>query len=340
MITMEAPSGVMFKALIETDKEKHFRITFGWKELAEHLGIRSGDLLILELAYKDHFRVYVYDEDDMCEKNLYVMDWEESHRKFISWKSADDSMNAAINERERAHADVICTEASNGKTMLVSQDHVLSSPSKNHLSKSSTYSTVQKRGIEESKEFGKSTAKHIVKNDCLEITTYYLPFKVQSYIKPHFTLKDLQQVYQNLHVQTQQAFENAVSYSSTNPFFIRMMIHSNVCSGYTLGIPKSFGVEHMSADQEHVVLIDARKRAWSVTFLGHKNDHSTLSGGWRHFVLDHKLKCGDICIFEKMSTKALTAFNVHIFRVHKADRQELLNKVPAKLSSVIARGFT
>ncbi|KAH7295252.1 hypothetical protein KP509_27G039600 [Ceratopteris richardii] len=332
MITLEAPSGVMFKALIEIDKEKHFRITFGWKELAEHLGIRSGNLLILELVFKDHFRVYVYDEDDKCEKNLYVIDCEESYRRVITWEPTDDGLNfgAAINERERAYADVICTNASNGKTMILSQD-VLSSPSKYHLSKSSTYSSAKKRGIEESKEFGKSKGVHIAKNDCMEITTYYLPSKVQNYIKPHFTLKDLQQVYQNLHVQTQQAFENAVSYSSTNPFFIRMMIHSNVCSGYSL---------HMSADQEHVVLIDARKRAWSVTFLGHKNDHITFSAGWKHFVLDHELKCGDICIFEKMSTKALTAFNVHTFRVHKADRQELLNKVPPKLSSVIARGFT
>ncbi|KAH7291767.1 hypothetical protein KP509_29G034700 [Ceratopteris richardii] len=158
MITLEAPSRVMFKAHIEVDEKKHFRITFGWKELAKHLGIRSGSLVIFELAYKAHFR----------------------------------------------------------------------------------------------------------------------------------------------------------------------------------GIPKSFAVKHMKADPEHVALIDARNKAWSVIFLGHKNDHLSFCGGWKYFVLDHKLKCGDICIFEKMSTKAFTAFNVHTFRVHKGDRQELVNKVPPRLSSVIA----
>ncbi|KAH7291778.1 hypothetical protein KP509_29G035400 [Ceratopteris richardii] len=336
MVTLEAPSWVMFKAHIEVDEKKHFRITFGWKELAKHLGIRSGNLVILELVYKAHFRVYVYDGDDRCEKNFDAMNSEESYTRVTSGEPSDNRMNIGtiITERERAHACVLCPNAENGKIMLLNQDIHL-------ISKASTYSNVKNKTIEENKELEKNKATHTVKNDCMKmIASCHLPPKVQRDIKTHFTLKDLQQVYRSLHAQTQQAFENALSYSSSNPFTIRMMISSNVCHGFKLAIPKSFAVQHMNADPECVALIDASKRTWAVTFLGHKNDSPSLSGGWRHFVLDHKLKCGDICIFEKISTKALTAFNVHTFRVNKTDRQELLNKVPAMLSKVIARGFT
>ncbi|KAH7291774.1 hypothetical protein KP509_29G035000 [Ceratopteris richardii] len=215
-----------------------------------------------------------------------------------------------------------------GKAMLLSQDvHPIST--KKRFSKSSIYSNVSEREIEASREYEKNKVAHTVRNDYVEIATCDLPSKVQSYNKPQFTLKDLQQVYHSLH-----------SYSSSNPFTIRMMVRSNVCCGYKVGIPNSFAVKHMKADPEHVALIDARNKAWSVIFLGHKNDHPSFSGGWKYFVLDHKLKCGDICIFEKMSTKAFTAFNVHTFRVHKGDRQELVNKIPPRLSSVIARRCT
>eukprot|EP00250_Pteridium_aquilinum_P028196 c36747_g1_i1 orf=201-365(+) len=54
----------------------------------------------------------------------------------------------------------------------------------------------------------------------------------------------------------------------------------------------------MSAELEHVALIDTENKAWSVIWLGHNNPILSFSGGWKHFAVDHGLGCGDICIFE------------------------------------------
>ena len=41
--------------------------------MAEYLNVQSGDLLVLYLVSKGHFRVYIYEGEDMCEKDLSIL---------------------------------------------------------------------------------------------------------------------------------------------------------------------------------------------------------------------------------------------------------------------------
>ncbi|MCO5581662.1 hypothetical protein L7F22_035551 [Adiantum nelumboides] len=332
-LVLETPNGEIWKACLEADSEKKLRITSGWKNLAECLNVQSGDLLVFDLVSKGHFQVFIYEGEDMCEKDLYKAKCHEPGHKDMHAKGTTE----VIASTKKRKADVmhnckVCARSSIGNGIGSTDRETCLD---NNANTDVGLELIETGNI----HTPLANTSHHVQSPQLFIPSPYSS-KAKRLMKVCVTLKDLHEVLPILHAKTQSAFKAALSFTSKNPFTIVMMMHSTVCYGFKLGVPRSFAKEHMGANAEHVALIDAENKAWSVTWLGHENSETTFSGGWKHFAMDHRLNCGDICILEKGNTKALPTFKVHILRVDNSDGLVLQQLIPSKISNVIARGWT
>ncbi|KAI5054617.1 hypothetical protein GOP47_0029762 [Adiantum capillus-veneris] len=330
-LVLEAPNGEIWEACLEADTEKQLRITSGWKNLAKCLNIQSGDLLVFDLVSKGHFQVYVYEGEDMCEKHLYQVKHrvESDDKSKYATSSPQLSASAKKRKREAMHECKVHTSSNVGNGNGSDWER------ETYLENASTPKALELKETENIETPVANIWNHI--QVPLHLRPYRQSGTMKRLTKTCVTLKDLHEVIPKFHVETQNAFKAALSYTSQKPFTIVMMIHSSICRGFKVGIPRSFAKQHMGANPEHVALIDVENRAWSVTWLGYDNPEAVFSGGWKHFAKDHSLKCGDICIFEKGCTKALSTFKVHIFRVDDGDGQIIQQVIPSKLSNVIAR---
>ncbi|XP_024930728.3 B3 domain-containing protein Os01g0723500 isoform X2 [Ziziphus jujuba] len=112
-------------------------------------------------------------------------------------------------------------------------------------------------------------------------------------------------------VQMSSAHEVAQSFTSSFPYFMRIMKSFNVSGSYTLNIPYQFSMAHLPNCKVKIVLKNSQGECWTVNSVPSTRVHTshTLCGGWMAFVRYNDIKVGDICIFELVSEYE---FHVHI----------------------------
>ncbi|XP_062024097.1 putative B3 domain-containing protein Os03g0621600 [Rosa rugosa] len=112
-------------------------------------------------------------------------------------------------------------------------------------------------------------------------------------------------------MQISSAHEVAQSFSSSNPYFLRIMKSFNISGSYTLNIPYKFSVAHLPNCKVKIVLLNLKGESWTVNSVPTTRVHTshTLCGGWMAFVRYNDIKLGDICIFELVRE---CEFRVHI----------------------------
>ncbi|CAK9150827.1 unnamed protein product [Ilex paraguariensis] len=107
-------------------------------------------------------------------------------------------------------------------------------------------------------------------------------------------------------------WERVASFTSSLPYFKCCLKESNVQKRFFLRIPKFFSQMHLPADhlKTKFVLRNEQGIVWMVNVIPVGGSYS-VSGGWRAFVVDNKLKQDDTCIFELVDKHDM---RVHIFR--------------------------
>ncbi|XP_019195010.1 PREDICTED: B3 domain-containing protein Os12g0591400-like [Ipomoea nil] len=114
------------------------------------------------------------------------------------------------------------------------------------------------------------------------------------------------------------AYERAKAFKSKNPFHISVMYPSYVSSGYSiLTIPLAFAKEHFlgQSSNNDLVLVSGG-RSWPAKCTRSGNNARIF--GWKAFVVDNKLKVGDVCILEIMKSKKLSV-NIIVFPADEID---------------------
>ncbi|CAH9139124.1 unnamed protein product [Cuscuta epithymum] len=108
------------------------------------------------------------------------------------------------------------------------------------------------------------------------------------------------------------AIERAKSFRSKNPFYISVMHRSHISSPYSLSISLPFAKNVFTSVHNDLLLISSG-RSWSAKCIIGRSACVKITG-WKDFVLDNKLKIGDVCILEGLKGGSPTSFNVIIFR--------------------------
>ncbi|XP_074318158.1 B3 domain-containing protein Os06g0112300-like [Silene latifolia] len=102
------------------------------------------------------------------------------------------------------------------------------------------------------------------------------------------------------------------SYQFENPCFTIIIQVSHVTGDFRVNVPAKFAVEYLMKTRGSCILQNATGDTWPIR-LERSTGHVRLSGGWRKYALDNKLRVGDICVFELINV-ATCLFNVEIIR--------------------------
>ncbi|KAI3856276.1 hypothetical protein MKW92_048443 [Papaver armeniacum] len=92
------------------------------------------------------------------------------------------------------------------------------------------------------------------------------------------------------------------------PSIIIVMLKSHVVRGFWLGVPTKFCEAFMPKDRIKMTLVDEKGKHYKATYIPEKKG---LSGGWKGFSVDHKLRIGDAVLFQLVD---LMTFKVVIFK--------------------------
>ncbi|KAI3881393.1 hypothetical protein MKX03_000848 [Papaver bracteatum] len=79
------------------------------------------------------------------------------------------------------------------------------------------------------------------------------------------------------------------------PSLIIVMLRSQVTGGFWLGVPTKFCEAFMSKNRIKMTLVDEKGENYKVKYIP---ESTGLSGGWRRFAVDHKLRVGDAVLFQ------------------------------------------
>lgn len=92
----------------------------------------------------------------------------------------------------------------------------------------------------------------------------------------------------------------AQSFTSSFPYFVRIMKSFNVSGSYTLNIPYQFSMAHLPNCKIKIILHNLKGEHWTVNSVPTTRVHTshTLCGGWMAFVRGNNIKVGDVCVFE------------------------------------------
>ncbi|XP_059294587.1 uncharacterized protein LOC132047576 [Lycium ferocissimum] len=108
------------------------------------------------------------------------------------------------------------------------------------------------------------------------------------------------------------AYQKAKAFKSKNPFIIYFMQPSYVNPPVNLTISSTFARKYLLKNDGNLVLRVPGSGSWSVKCtIGTGN--AKVHSGWKEFVLENKLKVGDVCVFEVIKGAQLVV-DVKIFR--------------------------
>lgn len=93
-------------------------------------------------------------------------------------------------------------------------------------------------------------------------------------------------------------------FTSTLPYFVRVMCYSNISGNGTMKIPTRFSTVHLPKCRIKVTLMNLNGDCWMVNSIPTTKRQTTLHtfcGGWLAFVRANGIKIEDVCIFELVS---------------------------------------
>ncbi|XP_074318162.1 B3 domain-containing transcription factor VRN1-like [Silene latifolia] len=111
---------------------------------------------------------------------------------------------------------------------------------------------------------------------------------------------------------TREHMKKINSHQFGNPCFTIITQVSHVTGDFRVNVPAKFAVEYLMKTRGSCTLQNATGDTWPIRF-ERNTGYVRLSGGWRKYALDNKLRAGDICVFELINV-AKRLFNVEIIR--------------------------
>nr|XP_043617708.1 B3 domain-containing protein Os01g0234100-like isoform X2 [Erigeron canadensis] len=107
-----------------------------------------------------------------------------------------------------------------------------------------------------------------------------------------------------------QAQEVLSSLGNEHPTFIKPMLKTHVVTCFWMGVPLSFCRSHLPKDDSSIVVEDENGKQSTLKFIASKFG---LSAGWRGFSIAHKLREGDVLIFQLVEPRK---FKIYIVRAN------------------------
>ncbi|MED6194697.1 hypothetical protein PIB30_030886 [Stylosanthes scabra] len=254
----------------------------GWPSFVRDHRLECGDLLVFRYEGYLNFTVQVFDKNK-CEKVGFNSECSQSSGIF------DNARGQKRDRNEKSSLDVIVEGAT--KKMRGNNDDnqelKLSIVGKDILQ----YELVKPISMIKEKE---ETSRACSANDIP------LPFHVENRIEDEDADQYILNGISLSNLPAHDEKKVARSFTSSFPYFVRIMKSFNVSGSYTLNIPYQFSMAHLPNCKIKIILHNLKGEHWTVNSVPTTRVHTshTLCGGWMAFVRGNNIKVGDVCIFE------------------------------------------
>ncbi|XP_038717939.1 B3 domain-containing protein Os03g0620400-like isoform X2 [Tripterygium wilfordii] len=293
----------------------------GWPEFARDNFLECGDLLVFRYNGQLHFIVEVFDQS-ACKKEFVFnseyrqqepCEFDKNARKKRE-READGVSSTGIFEgvpkRLRDSSDVFHSKCRD----MDANAHLSDKEGCGHEEVITTETFREESYSRETNQYGS-----LVKIYSTPPQSKACNGKPEAGVKKRTGREENLDMHERCYLSTLPEHEEkrvAQSFTSSFPFFVRIMKRFNISGSYTLNIPYKFSMAHLPTCKAEIVLRNLKGACWTVNSVPTTRVHTshTLCGGWLSFVRDNDIKMGDICVFELVHK---SEFCVHILRVGK-----------------------
>lgn len=291
LVSLTGPSGNTWQVRL-VEQDNHLFFHHGWSTFVGDHHLQYGDLLVFRYEGHLHFTVQVFGEN-ACEKEA----------AFHSECNLN-SLNFNNIEGQKSDAEVISSLDVVGdvpKKMrcdaIENQEPELAIAGKNL----SNYELVRPismiRETEETCKECSASAVHVPfqtgnSNEVEDAAILYRSGKEDD----HDILSGASLSKLSAHDEK----KIAQSFTSSFPYFVKIIKTFNVSGSYTLNVPYQFSMSHFPNCKTKIILYNLKGEHWTVNSVPTTRVHTshTLCGGWMAFVRGNSIKVGDVCIFE------------------------------------------
>lgn len=318
-VSLTGPSGSSWHVgLIEHNG--HLYLDDGWPAFVKDHSIECGDSLVFGYDGNLDFTVQIFDQTS-CEK-------EETFYAKCSQELSDLSRNLA-NKRERdgeaAFSSVFGEKRMRGSWIPGhlnfkagnKEDNLTSSDEGQELKGSVTNGYGNRTGnVVEASERSFILALPVVTDDqVMAIVMNSQRNRSASNLKKACSKKKKTDAEKKTSISKFIEEKAAHYFTSSFPYFVRVMKFSNVNDRSTMKVPVRFSMAHFPNCRIKVTLRNLNGDYWMLNAVPTTKRQSTMhtfSGGWLAFVRGNKIKKDDVCIFELVDKFEM---RVHILRL-------------------------
>ncbi|KAJ8549988.1 hypothetical protein K7X08_033695 [Anisodus acutangulus] len=319
-VYLEVPSGEVWEVEVEHSQGQIW-LAEGWQDFTDYYSIRCGHFLMFGYNAHSHFNVTIFDlsaaeiEYPYSSRTFYCH--ETHHAPERDQSESDDSVDILEDIPRRQKAKEKSPDMVEHSVEYL--DHVrLGQSSKRKRQEGvveddvSVDTHIKRMGVEKSQE---DVASPSFKREGQKSNEDCRKHKQQS-----------KSVYdQNKTVTDKEssiAYQKAKAFKFKNPFIISFMQPSYVFTTFNLYITSTFARKYFLENDGNLVLRVPGRGSWSVKCTIGPGD-AKVHSGWKAFVLENKLKVGDVCVFEVVKGTQLF-IDVTIFR---ADGRTPMHKI-------------
>ncbi|KAF3651485.1 B3 domain-containing transcription factor VRN1-like [Capsicum chacoense] len=253
--------------------EGHIWLAQGWKDFSDYYSISRGHFLIFGYNARSHFNVTIFDLS-AAEVDYPIAEIE-----------SDDSIDIS---------DVVEHSSEN-----LSRGPLIEEGERKRQGGETEDDDLQTNVIEEEESQGNVVSP--------EISEVYKEHEQQTKIVTSESESEAER-----DQEIAENYQRAKAFKSKNPFIISFMHTSYVLRPHTLYIPLKFAMKYLMQNSGNLVLRVPGRGSWSVKCIILRKD-AKVTCGWKAFVLDNKLKYGDVCVLEVINDTKLSLIEVTIF---------------------------
>ncbi|XP_055802907.1 B3 domain-containing transcription factor VRN1-like [Solanum dulcamara] len=272
-VYLEVPSGEVWEVEVQ-HSEGQIWLAEGWKDFSDYYSIRRGHFLMFGYNARSHFNVTIFD--------LSAAEIEYPTAETESDDSIDISDVVEHSSLNLSH-DPLIQERKRERQEGEEEDD---SPVEHQTN------------VIEEEESQRNVVSLVISEDCEEHEQQSNIVTSKSEAESNEEIAD--------------NYQRAKAFKSKNPFILSIMRPSYVSRPHTLYIPLKFARMYLMRNSGNIVLRVPGKGSWSVKCISRRND-AKVTCGWKAFVLDNKLKYGDVCVLEVINDTKLSLIDVSIF---------------------------
>ncbi|XP_039688827.1 B3 domain-containing protein REM16 isoform X4 [Medicago truncatula] len=314
-VTLKGPSGAVWDIGLTT-RDNTVYFVGGWERFVKDHSLKENDFLVFKYNGESLFEVLIFDGDNFCEKATSYFVRKCGHAQTEEGGSKVKNTNTSVEEVNTAsNGGVDCGSPETFRVRRLDSIRTpLAVPVKttDKMTLNAFFESASPKELPV--YFPKQPTGQRTKKPANEVT----PGQTKKRGRP-----PKEEAAQSRLSSAKDEKKLAQSFTSTFPYFVKIIKTFNVDGPRILNVPHQFSIAHLPNGKIKIILRNLKGEQWTANSVPRSRVHTshTLCGGWMSFVRANNIKLGDVCVFELINDCELRV------RVAEVDEDGLVSEV-------------